>query len=102
VLALTTGARAHQAILLTASTVSDAPDTTTSLPSADFTLISIVIILVGKEAAMWKGKIKQEIRGCFYALICTDDSHGTGLFLVFLGISASRRTTAKLRLFLLL
>lgn len=87
-LALTTGARAHQARLLPASNASGAPDTTTSLPSADFTLIFTVIILVGKEAAMWKGKIKEEIRRYFYAFICTDDSYRTGLFLVSLGINA--------------
>lgn len=83
--------------LLLASIASGA----TSLPSADFTLIFIVIILAGKEAAMWKGKIKQEIRAYFYAFICADDSYGTGLFLAFLGINASGRTAAKLRLFLL-
>lgn len=51
---------------------------------------------------MWKGKIKQEIRGYFYAFICTDDSFETGLLLFSLGVNASRRTATKLRLFLLL
>ena len=49
-----------------------------------------------------KGKIKWEIRGYFYAFICTDDSSETGLFLFSLVVNASRRTATKLRLFLLL
>lgn len=48
--ALTAGARAHQARLLPASSASGAPDTTASLPIADFTLIFTAIILIGKEA----------------------------------------------------
>lgn len=94
------GAKAHQARLLPASTASGAPDTTTSLPSADLTLIFIVIFLVGKEAAMWKDKTgDKRIFLCFRLhtwLI------RTGLFLPSLGINASRRRAAKLRLFLLL
>lgn len=49
-----------------------------------------------------EGKIKQEIRGHFYAFICSDDSFETGLFPFSFGINASRRTETKLRLFLVL
>lgn len=99
-LALAAGARAHQARLLPASSASGAPDTTASLPSADFTLIFTAIILIGKEAQ--HRKINQEIRGYLYAFICADYSYRTGSFLVSPRMSASRRTAGKLRLFVLL